>query len=164
MARAGFKGRGGLFGVFIDPASIIRSTKTIMRSRDVVLDAAQAALVKVTKQMKDESQQIVPKKTGRLKRSFYRFVNRRAWSVEARAGYDRHGRIGYAYERHQVQARNYTTPGTDYLYLVRAFYMYSDDIADIIAASARKRFDAGGYAEAGTKMIGEQELDEEGEE
>ena len=140
MARAGFKGRGGLFGVFIDPASIIRSTKTIMRSRDVVLNVAQASFIKVTQQIKDESQSIVPFKTGALKRSAYKFVNRRAWQVEAEVGYDRYGQIGYAFERHQVKARNYTTPGTDYLYLLRAFDKYADDIADIIAVAARKRF------------------------
>ena len=164
MARAGFKGRPGVVMLGIEPTSLIRSSKTIMRSRDVVLDAAQAALVKVTKQIKAESQSIVPKKTGKLRGSFYRFVNRRAWTVEAKAGYDRHGQIGYAYERHQVQAKKYTTAGTDYLYLSRAFDMYDEDLADIIAAMARKRFNAGGRVIGGGAISGDPilDIDEEG--
>jgi hypothetical protein len=140
MAKPGKWGRPGQMGIYINPSDLIRASKTIMRSRDVVLDVAQAAFIKVTQQIKSESQSIVPFKTGALKRSAYKFVNRRAWQVEAEVGYDRYGQIGYAYERHQVKARNYTTPGTDYLYLLRAFDKYADDIADIIAASARKRF------------------------
>ena len=140
MAGPGYKGRPSQMRVFINPSDLIRTSKTIMRSRDVVLDVAQAAFIKVTQQIKSESQSIVPYKTGALKRSAYKFVNRRAWEVEAEVGYDRYGEIEYAYERHQVKARNYTTPGTDYLYLLRAFDKYADDIADIIAASARKRF------------------------
>jgi len=163
MARPGYMGRGGLFGAFVDPASIVKPTKAILRSRDVVLDAAQSRFRRITHQIKDESQAIVPRKTGKLQRSFYRFVNRRAWTVDAEAGYDRHGRIEYAWKRHQERARDYTTPGTDYLYLVRAFDMYAVDIAETIAATARKRFDAGGYAMSGAMMVGEEEF-REGEE
>ena len=163
MARPGFKGREGFMTAFVDPSSIVKSTKSIRRSRDVVLNAAQVALTRITHKIKNESQRLVPQKTGKLQRSFYRFVNRRTWTVEARAGYDRHGNIGYAYERHQVKAKNYTTAGTGILYLARAFDMYADDVAKVIAATARKRFNAGGFAAAGTKMVGEIEL-EEGEE
>ena len=160
MARPGYMGRGGLFGIFIDPASLAKPTKAVMRSRNAVLDAAQATFTRITHKIKNESQRIVPQKTGKLQRSFYRFVNRRAWTVDAEAGYDRHGQISYAWERHQKRAKNYTTAGTDYLYLVRAWDRYADDIAKTIARAARKRFDSRGYARSGALMIGEQELDE----
>lgn len=140
MARPGFKLRPGQMGVYINPADIIRATKTIMRSRNVLLDVVQAKLIKVTQQIKHESREIVPFKTGALKRSAYKFVNRRANKVEAEVGYDRYGEIGYAFKRHQVRARNYTTSGTDYLYLLRAFDKYADNLADSIAVAARKRF------------------------
>ena len=140
MARPGHKLRTGGMNVHVDKTDMIRASKTLRRSRDVVLNVAQAAFVRVTKQIKDESQNIVPKKTGKLKRSAYKFVNRRAWKVDAEVGYDREGLVEYAYERHQVKAANYTTPGTDYLYLQRAFDKYADKMADIIAATARKRF------------------------
>ena len=142
MAKPGKFARPGGMRVFVEPSDIIRGSKTLRRSRDVVLNVAQAAFVRVTKQIKAESQSIVPKKTGTLQRSAYRFVNRRAWKVEAEVGYDREGQIEYAYKRHQVKAApgGYTTPGTDYLYLLRAFNKYADRMADIIAATARKRF------------------------
>tara|TARA_R100001143_G_scaffold50723_1_gene45708 strand:+ start:68 stop:544 length:477 start_codon:yes stop_codon:yes gene_type:complete len=142
MARAGHKLRPGFASLRVNKNDTMRTSKTIRRSRDVVLNVAQAAFIKVTQQVKDESQSIVPQKTGKLRRSAYKFVNRRAFTVDAEVGYDREGQVEYAYERHQVRARRggYTTPGTDYLYLLRAFDKYSDDIVDIIAAATRKRF------------------------
>ena len=143
MAKPGKFARPGGMRVFVEPSDIIRTSKTLRRSRDVVLNVAQAAFVRVTKQIKDESQEIVPYKTGKLQRSAYKFVNRRAWKVDAEVGYDREGLVEYAYKRHQVKARKYTTdhnPRADYLYLLRAFDKYADDMADIIAATARKRF------------------------
>ena len=140
MARAGYKLRTGVMSIRVNKNDIMRTSKTIRRSRDVVLNVAQAAFIKVTQQVKDESQSIVPQKTGKLRRSAYKFVNRRAFTVDAEVGYDREGQVEYAYERHQVKAANYTKAGTDYLYLLRAFDKYSDDIVDIIAAATRKRF------------------------
>jgi len=140
MAKPGKFLRPGGMTAHVEPSDIIRGSKTLRRSRDVVLNVAQAAFVRVTKQIKAESQSIVPKKTGKLQRSAYKFVNRRAWKVEAEVGYDREGQVEYAFKRHQEQAANYTTPGTDYLYLLRAFDKYADKMAKIIAATARKRF------------------------
>jgi hypothetical protein len=140
MARLGMKGRASGIRLEIVPTDLIRASKTIMRSRDVVLNVAQAAFVKVTQQIKDESREIVPYKTGKLQRSAYKFVNRRAWYVDAEVGYNRDGSVPYAEVRHQVAALKYTTPGTGFKYLIRAFDKYADDIADIIEKSVRKRF------------------------
>jgi hypothetical protein len=141
---AGPKGR---FGVFIDRANINRISRRIMRSREISLDAAKAAFIEVTERIKKSSQVIVPYKTGDLYKSAYKRVTRRAYDIDARVGYDESGELGYAWTRHQVPAKTYTTPGTTHRYLALAFMQYEDRVAEIVAKAYRKRLKTVGFSE-----------------
>ena len=135
----------GAWRVEVDHFSISRVNKKIRRIRNAALDAAHESFKEVTREIKKSSQSMVPYKTGALHDSAYRRTTRRAFDIDARVGYDIHGKLGYAWTRHEVPARVYTTPGTTHQYLSLAFLAYEDVVADIVRKAYRKELRVIGF-------------------
>jgi len=140
------KVRGG-FKVIVDRISLIRIARNILRMREVALDASEDEFREVTEAIKRSSKVIVPYKTGALYQSAYNRVTRRSDDILAEVGYDDDERLGYAWVRHQVPAKTYTTPGTTHRYLTLAFDQYEDVIDDIVFKAFKKRLKLIGFKE-----------------
>jgi hypothetical protein len=140
-------GSPGGVNVKVNRVKLAGTVGRIMRIEKAALDASQDSFRNILKSIKESSQLMVPRKTGALRDSAYFRVDRRSKTVNAVVGYDRGNELGYAYVRHQVPAKTYTTPGTTHQYLILAFYEYEDVIDDMIVSSLNKRLKLIGFKE-----------------
>jgi hypothetical protein len=138
---------GSNFKVIVDRISLVRVIKNVINVREAALKSAELEFTKITEAVKRSSQIIVPQKTGALEKSAYARVIRRANDIDAVVGYDEHNRLGYAWIRHQVPAKTYTTPGTTHRYLSLAFMQYEDVVDDLVMKTYRKRLKKIGFKE-----------------
>jgi len=114
--------------VVIDKARITRLVHRIRLMRHAARMSTKESFTKITEDIKATSQQMVPYKTGALHDSAYTRVDTRSYDVVAEVGYDRNDNLGYAWTRHQIPAREYTTPGTSHQYLLAAFFQHEDEV------------------------------------
>ena len=138
---------GSNFTVVVDRISLARTARRVIRIKEAALDATQEEFTKITEAIKKSSQLLVPYKTGALEKSAYSRVTSRSNDVEGVVGYDEHNRLGYAWIRHQVPAKTYTTPGTTHRYLSIAFMQYEDVVDDLVMKTYRKRLKKIGFKE-----------------
>ena len=142
---------GSNFTVVVDRISLARTARRVIRIKEAALDATQEEFTKITEAIKKSSQLIVPYKTGALEKSAYSRVTSRSNDVEGVVGYDEHNRLGYAWIRHQVPAKTYTTPGTTHRYLTLAFMKYEDVVAQFIMKTLNKKFRKIGFKKTSVK-------------
>ena len=135
----------GTWRVEVDRISLGRVNNKIRRIRNAALDAAHESFKEVTGEIKKSSQSMVPYKTGALHGSAFKRTTRRSHDINAVVGYDEHSKLGYAWIRHEVPAKEYTTPGTTHQYLSLAFLAYEDVVADIVRKAYRKELKVIGF-------------------
>jgi hypothetical protein len=144
---------GSVVGITVDRISLAATISHVMGMKNAALDASQEAFTKVTKDIKESSQLLVPRKTGDLQKSAYTRITRRFNDIDAEVGYDESNELGYAWIRHQVPAKTYTTPGTTHQYLILAFNQYEDVIADIVMKRFKKQLKKIGFKERTVGII-----------
>jgi hypothetical protein len=137
------KGKG--IGFTANLNDIIRTKKRIRSIKAIAIDTAYKEFRIIVKDIKENSQLMVPYKTGDLQKSAYARVERRFLDVKAEVGYDERGKLGYALLRHEEPAKNYTTPGTTHRYLALAFMQYEDVVDGIVRKAYNKRLKMIGF-------------------
>ena len=146
------KSSGGV-KVVVNRVDLAVAVGRIMRMGEAALDASQDSFRDILKSIKESSQMMVPRKTGALRKSAYFRVNRRSQAIEGEVGYDKNNELGYAYIRHEVPAKTYTTPGTTHQYLILAFNQYEDVIGNLVLKEYKKRLKLIGFREGTVGIV-----------
>ena len=132
----------------VDPASARRLSGRLRKSADVVMDASERSMKRITKSIKKRSQELVPYKTGRLSRSAYARVIRSRNIVTGKVGYDSR-KAPYAMLQHETPPPpprwtldnptfRHKRP-TKWKFLQQPLMEHADDFREVTARAVRKR-------------------------
>jgi len=154
MAVTGIRGAAAAtnlrptFRLRLDPTKTRRLSGRLRKSADVVLDASERAMNRITKSIKKRSQELVPYKTGNLHDAAFAKVTRSRNIVDGTVGY-RSSKAPYAFLQHETPPPppayskdnptfRHTAP-TKWKFLQQPLMEHADDLREVTARAVRRR-------------------------